>query len=278
MKGIFINMFKESKNYFKAWFIISLIATCMWLLKFVPFLEWMTTERLFGIILATFVMFPIRGAIYGIAFWAIKIVASTDKSFAAKIVPFIIVNKLGAPAKKDDPNKELDHAILGVGNAIIFSVCFIIAILMVVFSAASAAFITITAQDIWFWVQSLFSNIGKGIFSALVLGMNIYLLFLLLGTLSFTRIDLDKDLKSFVRLHARNFAIIGVQTVVIKSVNCIFFQYDLSKFFWNLCFLIISLLLYGFIFIIVRKALQYVKGLNTQQDSANDSNETIITD
>jgi hypothetical protein len=274
MSGIIRNVFKESIGYFKLWLVASIVALVLYISNFIPFLGWMTGERFWGTVLAAFVLWPIRGLMYGIAFWAIRMIASIDKTFAAKVRPYLVVNKLHPKKNKDDPEQVLDKAILGAGNLVIASICVVVAVLLFVCCKASSMFVVINWRNILHWCSTLVSGLWGGISSTFILAMNIWCIFVVFSTLRWVKEDYDLNALEYLSAHRNDFLSLAVILLIVKSLNTIYFAYAWNEVGWNFLFFLVGLLIYATIFATTRFALKKIADLHvTTSDDSDDGSE-----
>jgi hypothetical protein len=236
-------MFKEAANFFKWWLIVTIVAVMAWLVNFIPFLGWMTTERMIAISVAAFIMWPVRGALYGFLFWAIQFLMTQNQSWASKVRPFLVVNKLEPKKNKDDPGQKLDRAVLGIGNFAIILVCLILAISCFVFSKATSTFITMSAENIAHWVDTLINGgILGGITSLIILIINIGMLVIILGSLTWVvtnNEDGSSGILEFITSQLKKFGILSLILLCVKCINTIYFAYNWANLLWEVLFTLI---------------------------------------
>jgi hypothetical protein len=268
---IFSTMLKESANFFKWWITITIISVIAWIVNFIPFLGWMTTERMIAISMAAFIMFPVRGALYGFMFWAIQFLMTQNQSWASKVKPFLVVNKLEPKKNKDDPEQKLDRAVLGIGNLAIILVCLILAISCFVFSKATSTFITMSIENIVHWIDTLLNGgIFGGLASLIILIINIGMLVVIFGSLSWVVTNEDsttgEGFFDFVKFRKKHFGIIALILISVKCINTIYFAYNWANLLWGLLFTLIGSIFY---FVIIAIALYVLRFIAQQEETAD---------
>jgi hypothetical protein len=271
MENIFKSIFNATKGYFRNWLIASGVATAIWLLNFITFFGWMTGQRFLASLLAGFVLWPIRGIMFGIILWAIRMLLNTNKSFAEKVQPYLIVGKLHPKAKKDDPDKTLDLAILGTGNIIITAICFVAACFCFVCSKASAMFIVITWQQFTHVCSSLVSGIGIGFITVIVILFNLAYWSILVSSLRLINKDYRLTPSEFMMKYRAYLMVIALTALVVKLINIFYFGFTWSEVGWKTMFFVINVIIYLAIFGVARNAMMIINNLPTSSspDSAD---------
>jgi hypothetical protein len=274
MENIFKSVFNATKGYFRNWLIASGVATAIWLLNFIPFFGWMTGQRFLASLVAGFVLWPIRGIMFGIVLWAIRMLLNTNKSFAEKVQPYLIVGKLHPKAKKDDPDRTLDVAILGTGGIVITAICFVAACFCFVCSKASAMFIVITWQQFTHVCSSLVSGIGIGVITVIVILFNLAYWFVLASSLRLINKDYRLEPKEFVMKYRVYLMVIALVALVVKLINIFYFGFTWSEIGWKIMFFIINVIIYLAIFGVARYAMTRINDLPNSSQTGNGGDDS----